>query len=564
MKRIVAALATSVTIAVLAGCQVQSPEAGDAQQETESVRPQVKDNQQPQSEGQQPQGEDGQQAEKEQSNSMEGQAIDNGSEEWATYTGYVEGFSERDLDGDGLTDKLYRTYEENKTEDEAPYVASYELHFGNGEKLLLNRSGDDYFFNVMVDSMDLTGDGQNEIIVVDTHEGSTNPAGARELAVYTRKEDGYYRMKLPGQKSEEKASKSRRTDDYVNTIGIAVNMTYRKDNTLLCENAEYGYREEVPVSSSYMSDRGVAVYYEELDGTVWSSSIYRYQPVIRDGRVSLLVNQQVGYKGLPGDISYLLTWDEKGDYNVSDISFELSDYDFRQHERYDAEEEFKNLNLDGDGIADSARMYESKSAKAYVEVRFGDGKMLEIRQTEELKFSHNFKIMAVDSDSDGEKEIFLLLNTGKQGGDGEYTLVAYDKQGEDYVEVQMPEAFLYTVTGDGEKVVLSCEELGYEEELFGQECGEEVKALWEEKRKQAFGTTQADGFCDFSFYRPYNGTEEYEDSSGVRIQLKQYLYGDGHSDLLAYAITDLVYEDGQYVVCGSEATYPVYGELAGE
>lgn len=564
MKRIVAAVAIGVNIAILAGCQGQPPEAADEQSRTEDSRPQSEDNQQLQSEDRQTQGNDGPQEEKEQSNSMEGQDTAKSAEEWAVYTGYVEDFSERDLDGDGLTDKLYRTYEENKTEDGTPYVVGYELHFGNGEKLLLNKSGDIYFFNVLVDSMDLTGDGQNEIIVVDTHEGSTNPAGERELAVYIRKEDGYYRMKLPGQKSEEKASKSRRTDDHVNTIGIAVNMTYRKDNTLLCENAEYGYREEVPVSSSYMSDRGVAVYYEELDGTVWSSSIYRYQPVIRDGRVSIRVNQQVGYKGLPGDISYLLTWDEKGDYNVSDISFELSDYDFRQHERYDAEEEFKNLNLDGDGIADSARMYEPNSTKAYVKILFGNGKTLEVHQNEKLIFGHNFKIMAVDSDSDGEKEIFLLLNTGNQGGDGEYTLAAYDKQGEDYVEIQMPGAFPYTVTGDGEKVVLSCKELGYEEELFVQEYGEEVKALWEEKRKQAFGTTQADGFCDFSFYRPYNGTEEYADSSGVRIQLKQYLYGDGHSDLLAYAITDLVYEDGEYVVCGSEATYPVYGELAGE
>ncbi len=553
MNKIITAVAASVTITVLAGCgrtQVQSPEVGDTHQSAGGELEQ--------SEGEQPQSEDAQQ-----SQSAGGNAVKS-AEEWVAYTGYVEDFPEKDLDGDGLKDKLYRTYEENKTEDESPYVVGYELHFGNGDKLLLNRSGDIYFFNVLVDSMDLTGDGKNEILVLDTHEGSTNPPGAREFAVYTRKEDGYYRMKLPGQKSEEKASKSRRTDNNEETVGIAFNMNYRKDNTLLCENAEYGYREEVPVSASYMSHREVAIYYEELDGTVWSSSIYRYQPVISAGKLSLLVNQQAGFKGLPGDISYLLTWDEQGDYIVSDITFELSDYDFRQHERYDAKEEFRNLNLDGDGIADSARMYEAKSAKAYVEILFGNGKTLQIRQNEALKFDHNFKIMAVDSDSDGEKEIFLLLNTGKQGGDGEYTLAAYDKQGEGYAEIQVPGAFPYTVTGDGEKVVLSCRELGYEEELFAQECGTEVKALWEEKRKQAFGTTEADGFCDFSFYRPYNGTEEYEDSSGVRLQLKQYLYGDGHSDLLAYAITTLVYEDGKYVVCGSEATYPIYGESAVE
>lgn len=369
MNKIITAVVASVTIAVLAGCgrtQVQSPEVGDTHQSAGGELEQ--------SEGEQPQSEDDQQ-----SQSAGGNAVKS-AEEWAAYTGYVEDFPERDLDGDGLKDKLYRTYEESKTEDESPYVVGYELHFGNGEKLLLNRSGDSYFFNVLVDSMDLTGDGQNEIL-------------------------------------------------------------------------------------------------------------------IRAGKLSLLVSQQAGYKGLLGDISYLLTWDEKGDYNVSDITFELSDYDFRQHERYDAKEEFRNLNLDGDG---------------------------------------------------------------------EYTLAAYDKQGEGYVEIQMPGAFPYTVTGDGEKVVLSCRELGYEEELFAQECGTEVKSLWEEKRKQAFGTTEADGVCDFSFYRSYNGTEEYEDSSGVRLQLKQYLYGDGHSDLLAYAITTLVYEDGKYVVCGSGATYPIYGEPAVE
>lgn len=486
--------------------------------------------------------------------------------EWYTYTGYMEDFIDRDLDKDWLVDRLYRYYEDN----EEGVLVGYEIHFGNGSKLLLNESGDFSFYKVLIDSVDLTGDGKNEIIVLDLHSGSTYPPGYAKLNIYTYKEGDYVTLKLPGAEKERVNGEYRDGDSQDEVAGIDIRMSKLEDNTILLENKKFKYLEKASLSEGFLNIDYIKYDIEGLSGRIESSNIHNFEIITKEGRKMLRVEQETGNKGILGSVSYLLSWDKNGDYQVLDMTYELRSNYFSIKEAYEAQNEFENLHLDDDDLVDRAIMHMPESQSAYVEILFGDGNKLTVRQNRDLAFKRDFKIMAVDSDADGEKEIFLLLNRGSQGGDGEYSLVAYDKQGEDYVKIDMPHAFPYIVTGDGNKVVLSCKDLGYEEELFVGDTASKfditiagkVKDLWEEIKEIEFGTNQADGFCDFSFYRV--DAEAGNKESGIRLQMKQYLYGKGHSDFLGYAVTTLMYKDGEYEVVNSRVEYPEYLELMGQ
>ena len=483
--------------------------------------------------------------------------------EWYTYTGYMEDFSDRDLDKDWMSDRIYRYYEER--EDEV--VVGYEIHFGNGNKLLLNESGDTTFYNVLVDNVDLTGDGKNEIIVLDIHSGGTYPPDYSKLNIYTYKDGDYVTLKMPGAERERVNGTDRDGDNYDEVVGIDIRISKQEGNAIVLENRSLKYQQTVSLSESFLNDKYMKLIVEELDGRVESSHIHNYEIITKEGRKMLRVEQGAGYKGFLGNVSYLLSWDKNGEYQVSDITYEPQSYLFNVKDAYTANSEFINLHLDDDDLADTATMHMPESQSAYIDILFGNGSKLTVRHNRNLSFHDNFKIMAVDSDADGEKEIFLLLGQGSQGGNGEYVLVAYDKQGEGYVELDMPKAFAYTVTGDGNKVVLSCEELEYEEELFigdttskfQSSIAGKVKDLWEEKKHIEFGTNQADEFCDFSFYRVDAETGNRE--SSIRLQMKQYLYGAGHADFLGYVVTTLLYRNGQYEVDSIRVEYPEYLEL---
>lgn len=111
------------------------------------------------------------------------------------YTGYLdevgsEGrhpeYRDQDYDGDGLTDRIYQDVESE------PGIMKMRVEFGNGEVL----SFDTYENSpLMVQSMDLDGDGSRELLFTKPNDFSTNPmAIPADILLFTRREDGYHQV----------------------------------------------------------------------------------------------------------------------------------------------------------------------------------------------------------------------------------------------------------------------------------------------------------------------------------------------------------------------------------
>ena len=466
------------------------------------------------------------------------------------YSGKMEDFLGQDLDADGKEDELYRIYKEDIGTDGDSSTVEYELRFGNGEMLSFPKSRDTLGYWVQVEGMDLTGDGRNEIVVMNQHGMSTNPQGEASMRVYTSSEAGYLVLGLPDSTTGKRTildeeNESRR--------GIPIQMEYReKDFSVLCTNQDFGYEETVNISRDVILRSDAKTLYGELNGDILSESIYQYEKISKDGKTMLRVVQQSGFKGLTGDISYLIEWNKEGEYSISDITYEPQFYDFGQYEIQEAATVHNNLNLDEDGKPDSAVMQNAEDWKKnqYVEIAFGNGEKLIVESEEDAKFQNVFKIMAVDSDSDGEKEIFLLLDRGNQGGEGEYLLRGYDKAENGYVEIKLPEkyGYPYQFSMKENKAVIHCEKLDFKEELV----------LKEESKAEDSSGSMADGFSDFSFERNDNtfyGSGE-EKKPSIYLELKQYMPGNGHADLFCHIITKVAFVDGEYKVIGSEYAIP--------
>lgn len=120
------------------------------------------------------------------------------------YTGYLDEleswqteYRDKDYDGDGLADRIYQDVESE------PGVMKMRVEFGNGETLAF-----DTYQNspLMVQSMDLDGDGSRELLFTKPNDFSTNPpAIPSDILLLTRQGDGYRRVDtaLRGESSEE-------------------------------------------------------------------------------------------------------------------------------------------------------------------------------------------------------------------------------------------------------------------------------------------------------------------------------------------------------------------------
>lgn len=114
-----------------------------------------------------------------------------------TYTGYLDefehdiyDFSPEDMDGDGLADRIYKTYLEENS-------CAYRLELGNGEKIDLGIEASSYTVPDFA-FVDLTGDGKQDIIYhANPPIGANGGPWALDFAILVNTEGGYEVAELP-------------------------------------------------------------------------------------------------------------------------------------------------------------------------------------------------------------------------------------------------------------------------------------------------------------------------------------------------------------------------------
>ena len=113
------------------------------------------------------------------------------------YSGYLDEYPggvadswKLDYDGDGKNDRIYREVDEEKDE------CRYQIVFACGNVLKIEEPVGTLGVP-QAEGVDLTGDGQNEIVFHVGYPSSTNPLGAGALAVFEKKNDSYHLMELP-------------------------------------------------------------------------------------------------------------------------------------------------------------------------------------------------------------------------------------------------------------------------------------------------------------------------------------------------------------------------------
>lgn len=129
--------------------------------------------------------------------------IESAKESWPIadhYTGFVDVHplliettgeaGKDDFDGDGLGDRLFQRYNEERDTQEV------YLFFGSGEILLLDADIWTMFYGV--EAADLTGDGTNELLFTH-HIIGADTNGSTFFSVFTKDSGSWERMDLPGE-----------------------------------------------------------------------------------------------------------------------------------------------------------------------------------------------------------------------------------------------------------------------------------------------------------------------------------------------------------------------------
>jgi hypothetical protein len=115
--------------------------------------------------------------------------------EYMMYEGYLDELKDNiyaqtkyDLDGDGLTDRIYRTLSQD-------YTAVYRIEFGNGDLLETAPLSSSYvcFWKFT----DVVGDDTPEL-VLNCYEVEVEPyIGLYDIQIYIKKGTGYEKLELP-------------------------------------------------------------------------------------------------------------------------------------------------------------------------------------------------------------------------------------------------------------------------------------------------------------------------------------------------------------------------------
>ena len=96
----------------------------------------------------------------------------------------VDEFVDKDYDGDGKTDRVYREFESDSE------IAQYTIEFASGEKLLLPDCWNTGFPHIQ--SADLDGDGDKEILLTLSYDTSTDIFAAGNVWLLDKSSTGEY------------------------------------------------------------------------------------------------------------------------------------------------------------------------------------------------------------------------------------------------------------------------------------------------------------------------------------------------------------------------------------
>ena len=183
------------------------------------------------------------------------------------YEGYVdeasdylwaEEFVDRDFDGDGKNDRLYRKCD---TENQ---LAFYTIEFGNDTKLEIPQCWNTGFPHIQ--SEDLDGDKELELLINMTYDTSTDPMmfGDIWLFDYDKKKEEYKEVKLPFDNGENGAKT------------IHVNYGKTVNSVMPIEIKKYDFAMDLDVDEDWLSNWWT---YDEMESDlmIWNSLIKDYE-----------------------------------------------------------------------------------------------------------------------------------------------------------------------------------------------------------------------------------------------------------------------------------------------
>ena len=173
-------------------------------------------------------------------------AVQTSSRAYTAYTGYMDecrewtgymAFAGQDYDGDGLTDRVYRTYYKDSG------YCHYQIRFGNRD--VLDCDKDVYADGKpSVKAADINGDGYNEIILMLQYDTGTDMRAFGDLAVFEKKDgETYARAELPFKEREE---------DYALEVRMGFRMKREQLLTVSLDGTDFAV--DVPVSNWLWED----------------------------------------------------------------------------------------------------------------------------------------------------------------------------------------------------------------------------------------------------------------------------------------------------------------------
>lgn len=228
------------------------------------------------------------------------------------YTGYVDEcnsynaieFQDCDYDGDGLNDRLYKwmIIDQGDGND-----AMYQIEFGNGDKLVLDRAVPDNGFPY-IRIGDLTQNGENEIVFGCSYWTSTNPRAFGELAVFEKTEDGYSRVELPMHLSDSA---------YTMTLDFHYEKVGEQLIQVTCEDAKFS--ENIEIDDELWDVQG---YKDYFSGATYNSCVWMAWIVPdEDGVLELLCFMELFDKWTCDVVKVSLRYQD-GEYVYDDMKLE--------------------------------------------------------------------------------------------------------------------------------------------------------------------------------------------------------------------------------------------------